>query len=92
MDIASLIFQMCPVSMLGHLFSARFWDSAENRMVPIFLKLPFIQRGLTEGRANKCSFLIKGCRDSGLGGLRKGNGTRSIYGDQVVAGGLSGDI
>lgn len=92
MDIASLIFQMCPVNMLCHLFSGRFWDSAENRMVPILPKLPFIQRMLTEGRANKCSYLTKGCRESGLGRLRKGTRTGSIYGDQVVREGLSCDI
>lgn len=44
-DMVSLIFQMCPVSMLHHLFSARFWNSAENRVVPVLPKFPFIQRG-----------------------------------------------
>lgn len=53
MDIASLIFQMCPVSVLCHLFSARFWNSAENGVVPILPKLPFSQRRLTTGGANK---------------------------------------
>lgn len=92
MDIASLIFQMCPVSMLHHLFSTRFWNSAENRVVPILPKFPFIQGRLTEGRVNKHSYLGKGCGGRGLGGLRKGNRTGSINEGRVVGGGLSGDI
>lgn len=88
MDIASLIFQMCPVSVLCHLFSARFWNSAENGVVPILPKLPFSQRRLTTGGTNKCSYLKKGCRESNLGGLRRGTGQGASIGDK----GLSVDI
>lgn len=76
MDIASLIFQMCPVSMLHHLFSTRFWNSAENRVVPILPKFPFIQGRLTEGRVNKHSYLGKGCGGTWPGRVEEGEQDR----------------
>lgn len=64
--------------------SAWFWGSAENRVSPILLKLPFVWRRLTADRASKCSRPTKGCWESRLGGVRKGNRTKGLGNVRVV--------